>query len=96
MDDSCVSNFDYHESEGSAKHHEHTYGLVSTRNGIHTPFESIAIVGMSCEFSGAARDTEGFWNMLMERKHGMKEWPKNRINLDAFYHEDGSRSRNVP
>lgn len=79
-------------SNGSEKH---VNGFVPTKNGFHSHFEPIAVVGVSCEFSGGVTDTQSFWDLLKRKEHGMKEWPKERINLDSFYNEDGSRSESV-
>ena len=51
----------------------------------------IAVVGFSLRFPGDATSPESFWKMLTDKRCAMTEWPKDRINLDAFYHPDSNR-----
>lgn len=57
--------------------------------------EPIAVIGLSLEFPEQATSPEDFWKMLTEKRCAMTDWPKDRINLDAFYHADGNRSDTV-
>lgn len=59
------------------------------------PFEPIAIVGFSLKFPQEATSPEAFWKMLVEKRCSMTEWPKERLNLDAFYHPDSNRPDTV-
>jgi acyl transferase domain-containing protein len=51
----------------------------------------LAIVGMSCRFSGDATDPERLFKMCSEARDGWSEIPKDRYNVDAFYHPDPGR-----
>ena len=57
--------------------------------------EPLAVVGFSLKFPQEATTPEGFWNMLMNKRCAMTEWPPNRLNINAFYHPDCSRSDSV-
>ena len=57
--------------------------------------EPIAVVGFSLKFPQDATSPEAFWKMLMEKRCSMTEWPRERLNLDAFYHPDSSRPDTV-
>lgn len=57
--------------------------------------EPIAVIGLSLEFPQEAKTPETFWKMLTEKRCAMTDWPKDRMNLDAFYHADGNRSDTV-
>ena len=57
--------------------------------------EPIAIVGFSLKFPQEATTPEAFWEMLVDKRCAMTEWPKERLNLDAFYHPDSGRSDTV-
>ena len=48
--------------------------------------EPIAIVGMSCRFPGEADTPEGFWNLLARGESAWSKIPKNRFDVDAYYH----------
>ncbi|MFM2002337.1 MAG: hypothetical protein RI963_1763 [Planctomycetota bacterium] len=50
--------------------------------------EPIAIVGMACRFPGGASDPESFWRLLREGIHAVREVPKERWDVDAFYDPD--------
>ncbi|PWY91664.1 polyketide synthase [Aspergillus sclerotioniger CBS 115572] len=51
--------------------------------------EPIAIVGMAMRLPGRVHDGEAFWNMLIEKRSGLCDVPKDRYNVDAFHHPDG-------
>ncbi|KAK4225226.1 hypothetical protein QBC38DRAFT_511223 [Podospora fimiseda] len=51
--------------------------------------EPIAIVGMACRFAGDATNPSGLWDVLSDPKDLTKTVPKERFNIDAFYHKDG-------
>ena len=57
--------------------------------------EPIAIIGLSLEFPQEATNPESFWKMLTDKRCAMTDWPKDRVNLDAFYHGDGNRCDTV-
>ncbi|ESO99304.1 hypothetical protein LOTGIDRAFT_113637, partial [Lottia gigantea] len=50
----------------------------------------VAIVGVGCRFPGAD-DIDQFWKVLKNGENHLIEVPKNRWNLDAFYHEDAGK-----
>ncbi|KAI4710994.1 Type I Iterative PKS [Alternaria sp. Ai002NY15] len=51
----------------------------------------IAIIGISFRGPGDARDPEAFYRMLVEGRSARTEIPKDRYNVDAFYHPDPER-----
>ena len=57
--------------------------------------EPLAVVGFSLQFPQEATTPEAFWKMLTEKRCAMTEWPKDRLNIDAFYHPDSSRPDTV-
>ncbi len=61
----------------------------------HGALEPIAVVGFSLKFPQEAISPDSFWEMLAEKRCAMTEWPKDRINLEAFYHADSNRMDTV-
>ena len=57
--------------------------------------ELIAVVGFSLKYPQDADSAPSFWSMLEEKRSAMTEWPKDHINLEAFYHRDGDRDEKV-
>lgn len=55
----------------------------------------IAIVGMSCRFPGDATNPDKLWKLVAEKQAAWSEIPKDRMNVDAFYHPDAERAGNV-
>lgn len=51
----------------------------------------IAIIGFSLKFPQEATSAEGFWKMLTEKRCCMTEFPRDRANIEAFYHPDSDR-----
>jgi acyl transferase domain-containing protein len=56
--------------------------------------EPIAIVGFSFRLPDGVEDVSSFWDMLEHGRNVMKEWPKNRTNIDTFY-KPGSGAKNT-
>lgn len=55
----------------------------------------IAIVGMACRFPGEATSPSKLWKLVSEKRAAWSEMPKERMNVDSFYHPDGERAGNV-
>src|SRR5260370_25744673 len=53
----------------------------------HERTAPIAVVGLSCRFPGAA-DTESFWRLLRDAVDAIGEDPRDRWDMDPFYHAD--------
>ncbi|XP_061180173.1 uncharacterized protein LOC133188686 [Saccostrea echinata] len=49
--------------------------------------DAIAIVGIGCKFPGA-ENVEEFWNVLKNGEDHVKDIPKERFNVEAFYDSD--------
>lgn len=58
--------------------------------------DPIAIIGFALKFPGDATSPESFWRMISDQKCASTPFPKDRINIDAFYHPDNTRSDSVP
>jgi len=54
--------------------------------------EPIAVVGMGCRFPAGANDPEAFWALLRDGVDAVREIPRERWDVDAYYATDG----NVP
>ncbi|KAL9059556.1 MAG: hypothetical protein Q9206_001431, partial [Seirophora lacunosa] len=57
--------------------------------------EPIAIIGFALKYPQDARNPQSFWQMLEEKRCAMTAWPKDRINLEAFHHDDDDRENNA-
>ncbi|KAJ5609196.1 type I iterative polyketide synthase [Penicillium herquei] len=57
--------------------------------------EPIAIIGMSCKFSGGASNPEKLWNLMASGKTGWSEIPEDRYNLKGVYHANHERTSNT-
>ncbi len=55
----------------------------------------IAIVGMGGRFPGSASNPEKLWDLIATGKSAMTEVPKDRFNIDAFYHPHPERQGNI-
>ncbi|KAK4624246.1 Hybrid PKS-NRPS synthetase lepA [Fulvia fulva] len=51
--------------------------------------EPIAVVGSSCRFPGGASSPSKLWTLLKQPRDVLRDIPKERLGLGAFYHEDG-------
>jgi hypothetical protein len=55
----------------------------------------IAIIGIAFRGPGDARDPEAFYRMLVEGRSARSKIPKDRYNVDAFYHPDPERMGSI-
>ena len=57
--------------------------------------EPIAVVGFSFQFPQEAINSDAFWQVLRNKRCVMTEWPRDRVNIDAFHHPDSKRPDTV-
>ena len=55
----------------------------------------IAIIGMACRFPGDAKSPREFYEMLLRKRTGWSNVPKDRFNVDAFWHPSYDRHGTV-
>ncbi|KAF5549511.1 acyl transferase acyl hydrolase lysophospholipase [Fusarium mexicanum] len=54
--------------------------------------EPIAVIGMSCNFSGGASNPDKLWDLMASGKTGWSEIPEDRYNLKGVYHSNHERN----
>lgn len=52
--------------------------------------DPVVICGFSLNFSQDATSPEAFWNMMMERRCAMTEFPPERLNAHGFHQKERS------
>lgn len=52
--------------------------------------EPIAVIGSGCRFPGSVTSPSKLWELLKTPRDLVKKVPKDRFNVDTFYHPDGS------
>ncbi|KAE8824524.1 hypothetical protein PTNB85_09288 [Pyrenophora teres f. teres] len=52
--------------------------------------EPIAVIGSACRFPGKVDTPSKLWKLLLEPRDLQTEVPKDRFNIDSFYHPEGS------
>ena len=57
--------------------------------------EPIAVIGMSCKFSGGANSPDRLWDLMASGKTGWSEIPKDRFDLKGIYHHNHERGSTV-
>lgn len=57
--------------------------------------EPIAIVGLAFKYPQDATSSAAFWKMLLEKRSTMTECPKDRLNVDGFYHPSRGKNGHV-
>ena len=50
--------------------------------------EPIAVIGMGCHLPGNARTPDEFWSLLREGVDAVTEIPRDRFDIDAYYHPE--------
>ncbi|KAF5973209.1 polyketide synthase [Fusarium coicis] len=54
-----------------------------------SPGEPIAVIGSACRFPGGVSSPSKLWSLLQSPKDCLRDFPKDRLNLEAFYNKDG-------
>ncbi|KAB2571603.1 Highly reducing polyketide synthase easB [Lasiodiplodia theobromae] len=57
--------------------------------------DPVCIVGMSCRLPGGVRSPSDLWDLLVQKKTGKCRVPKERFNIDAFYHPESERAGSI-
>ena len=67
--------------------------IASEKEGIMYDDASmpIAIIGIGGRFPGDATNPEKLWDMISKGRNALVEVPKDRFNIDAFYHPHAER-----
>lgn len=55
----------------------------------------IAVVGIGCRFPGDATTPEKLWELISNGRSAWSAIPKDRFNVDAFYHPQAGRHGTV-
>ena len=55
----------------------------------------IAVIGIGGRFPGSASNPEKLWELLSQGRSALREVPKDRFNIDAFYHPHAERQGTV-
>lgn len=72
-----------------------TYDSTSELDKYSGSLVSIAIVGLSIRFPDEATSLDSFWDMLIHARCASREFPPDRMNIDAFHHHNGETSGSV-
>lgn len=57
--------------------------------------DAVAICGFSIKFPEEATSADTFWEMMVNRRSAMTEFPTDRINSSGFQPSSGKRSNTV-
>ena len=55
----------------------------------------IAVIGIGFRFPGDATSPDRLWELLSNGRNAWPEFPKDRFNIDAFYHPHAERQGSV-
>ncbi|KAG5984483.1 Type I Iterative PKS [Claviceps digitariae] len=58
--------------------------------------EDIAVIGLGLRFPGNATSPEKLWDVLEQGESQWSEIPKERINVDGYFHPSGDRLGSIP
>ena len=57
--------------------------------------DDIAVIGIGLRFPGDASSPEELWKVLEKGESQWAEFPKDRLNIDGYYHPGGDRQGSV-
>lgn len=89
MAPSVISDGDFNDRTYSKISDVHIAELQSDK------IEPIAVIGLDLKLPQDAATPEGFFEMLKEGRSALTEVPKDRYNLEGFYHPDSDRAGTV-
>ncbi|KAM5506985.1 Type I Iterative PKS [Microsporum canis] len=61
------------------------HNSYSSQPGIEQTYEPIAICGMGLRLPGGVTDSDGFWDLLLNKRSGRCKVPKDRYNGENWY-----------
>ncbi|KAM0202100.1 hypothetical protein ACHAQI_010959 [Fusarium lateritium] len=70
------------------KFFDHQNGALNSFQMDSKANEPIAVVGTACRFPGGCNSPSELWKLLEKPRDVLKRIPKERFNVDAFYHAD--------
>ncbi|KAL4788819.1 hypothetical protein BDV19DRAFT_395631 [Aspergillus venezuelensis] len=59
------------------------------------PPPPLAIIGFAAKYAQEADTAENFWNFLLQARESMTSFPKDRLNLDGYYHPDPEHAGSI-
>ncbi|KAF5555326.1 polyketide synthase [Fusarium napiforme] len=65
--------------------------FLQESNHVQSTLEPLAVIGIGLRGPGDTSDPEKFWQMLLDARSARSEIPKDRYNVDGFYHPDPER-----
>ncbi|KAL8702745.1 MAG: hypothetical protein Q9201_004084 [Fulgogasparrea decipioides] len=54
--------------------------------------DPVVIVGMACRLPGGVASPSDLWKMLIQERSGQCKMPKERFNIDGYYHPESDRA----
>lgn len=57
--------------------------------------EDIAVIGLGLRFPGNATSPSELWKVLDRAESQWSEFPRDRLNIDGYYHPDEKRQGSV-
>ncbi|KJZ75926.1 hypothetical protein HIM_04750 [Hirsutella minnesotensis 3608] len=57
--------------------------------------EDIAVIGLGLRFPGEAQSPEQLWGVLERGESQWSEFPKDRLNIDGYFHPGGDRQGSI-
>lgn len=70
-------------------------GLLKPSTSDEDTSMPIAVIGIGGRFPGSASNPEKLWELLSQGRSALREVPKDRFNIDAFYHPHAERQGTV-
>lgn len=67
----------------------------SNINAVEDRSVPITVVGIGCRFPGDATTPEKLWELISNGRSAWSPIPKDRLNVDAFYHPQVGRQGTV-
>lgn len=57
--------------------------------------DDIAVIGLGLRFPGDASSPEALWKVVEDGQSQWSEIPKDRLNINGYYHPGGERQGSV-
>ena len=84
-----------HSTTTSKPSEQHVHADENRPHANKSNMQPVAVVGISCHFPGSINNLQDFSDFCAKGEEAWSEFPKDRFNIEAWYHPNPEKSESV-